>query len=1748
MTPRIIITAIMLCLILPHGIDAKVREKPDENGLYIQEWKQWEKLRYKDRPLQKRKILEGIKEEAKEKHLSRDFFKAGQELVSLIQSTNWKIKDEALNAWEEELTSFGEPMLLYMHYRRMNWSNHALRYALEHKEELQASNSEGFLRNPYDDVFDVDNDLETILWNHLRDTTAQRELLVIIAGRYPQEAVARREIAIHNPEALTELTREYAQTPFSPVLRSDLLLHRWEQVRGKNDSEDVYRLLLNDCQAYLKDIQSMDLKPLKHWDYRMDTCIKDIIETLQKPTAQIEIHDDEIFVTGRNLRKIRLKTDDGRNIRLRNEAERLYVLDTLTTPLPVFTDGRHSIQCTFSGTTSAHTTYEQYSLSVALRNDDGKYSIYVGDYLSGEPVHHVKVQLQQWVKTGRLFRRFKTSKIVEEIDLDGFTPLPDSFQELLKKNQGEITCSCPVGTDEWRLSAPMTAPLLENDCIPVNSIISARIYRSQGAYRPGDTLNFKAIAYEGNPQRHLKTVREGTRLKVIVKDADGKEISSMMLMTNDFGSIHYQTVLPAGHRNGLYLIEIYKGKDLLATETFRVDEFILPSFRLVFNPINEIPKAQQTFHVTGRIESYSAHPLSDLHLSAVLKRGNIEYRASAAIADNGWFSLPFKVSVKGKYDLTVNVTDAGGESHVFTKNVYVNPIVTSTASLLNAAEGKADIPTLGVPCPILRQNDAILSVSLNVLGEQLEQDVPYSISNTDGECLLQGIAKPDTPIHLDLSAFPDGVLFFQTHFDDSLAATNNEMCFVKLTGGQVSTPVRSWFLSGKSDVDDRIEARIGSSESQVWGVATLYSPSGAVLDKRCFHLDARKGNAHQDLSYPYPESYPDAVRLDIFYFREGGACHYSQEYYKKKADCNMPLAFSRFRDRTSPRDSCRISIKGIPSSEAVAAVWDASQDAIGMLNWDTVVLEKRQMKQPGYRILPGMKKGWKSFHPISSQQIIQGIVLDAEGEPIVGAYILVKGTSKGAATDLDGHFSLEGDAERLTVSCLGYKSCTLIASPYMVIVLEEDDALLDEVVVIGYGARSRSFVAGIQVKGTENPEKIQDNPEVPRFTELPALPELPLREVFTQGLLFEPFLYPDEKGEFSFQVSTSDKLSAYHVAVFAHDKEMHNAAIRRDMIVTLPLKVSVHEPRYLYEGDSLRLTASVSNLSGEPVSGRMCLGIGLDDDAEDRMVPYVQALPLQVPASGTASAIFTIGVPPAFHPGFVSRTRLPHFDVRLVFESDGFSDGVRVSIPVLGAEQVLTESYSAFLAQEEDAAARVDSLRTCFVNIPGSEAEVSFRSLRSLVGEGLSELTGDEKDDVISLSSAFYAGVMLKAEKDSVLLERILACRNADGGFSWLPKMESSPRVTAVLLERFAHLREKGIDIPLENTVHWLDSIQFNRPWWKGGVSDEQYLLVRSLWADVAFGRNKPGRYFRYFARKYLTPGKYDYARGDVLYRARRTATLLQLTSSDAGMALARNVGEIAFPAARFKKAIEEDCRSLREYAQPHPGGGIYYPNAVWPYRGLMDSEAYAHVLIARLLPDYSDGLLTWLLLQKETQSWGNDPAFVDALTLLSSAPDSLLEKKNVVLTAHRTIPFSEITAVGNGMTISRKFYRDASHLEILPDQKVDVGEKIIAKYFVWSAENRSFVRLDAWREAALEPCEPISGPYWGGALGGYRNVRPDHTEFWFDSWPEETIVLTEEFFVTRAGRFRAPAITIESVYAPHYRANTAAPAPLVCR
>lgn len=95
---------------------------------------------------------------------------------------------------------------------------------------------------------------------------------------------------------------------------------------------------------------------------------------------------------------------------------------------------------------------------------------------------------------------------------------------------------------------------------------------------------------------------------------------------------------------------------------------------------------------------------------------------------------------------------------------------------------------------------------------------------------------------------------------------------------------------------------------------------------------------------------------------------------------------------------------------------------------------------------------------------IKGIVKDKNGEPIIGVAIMIKGTSTGSVTDLDGNFSLNGvkQGDVLQFSYLGYrtKEVKVGKSKSIVVVMEEDSEQLDEVVVIGYGTQTKVTVTG----------------------------------------------------------------------------------------------------------------------------------------------------------------------------------------------------------------------------------------------------------------------------------------------------------------------------------------------------------------------------------------------------------------------------------------------------------------------------------------------------------------------------------------------------------------------------------------------------------------------------------------------------------------------------------------------------------------
>lgn len=102
---------------------------------------------------------------------------------------------------------------------------------------------------------------------------------------------------------------------------------------------------------------------------------------------------------------------------------------------------------------------------------------------------------------------------------------------------------------------------------------------------------------------------------------------------------------------------------------------------------------------------------------------------------------------------------------------------------------------------------------------------------------------------------------------------------------------------------------------------------------------------------------------------------------------------------------------------------------------------------------------------------ISGKVTDQNGEPIIGANVVVKGTSNGVITDVDGNFELRNASGKLVVSYIGYQiqEVSISGKSNLLIRLSEDSEVLDEVVVTGYGVQKKASLTSAisQIKGEE---------------------------------------------------------------------------------------------------------------------------------------------------------------------------------------------------------------------------------------------------------------------------------------------------------------------------------------------------------------------------------------------------------------------------------------------------------------------------------------------------------------------------------------------------------------------------------------------------------------------------------------------------------------------------------------------------------
>ena len=99
-----------------------------------------------------------------------------------------------------------------------------------------------------------------------------------------------------------------------------------------------------------------------------------------------------------------------------------------------------------------------------------------------------------------------------------------------------------------------------------------------------------------------------------------------------------------------------------------------------------------------------------------------------------------------------------------------------------------------------------------------------------------------------------------------------------------------------------------------------------------------------------------------------------------------------------------------------------------------------------------------------SKYEVKGVVVDTTGTPVIGASVVEQGTTNGVTTDLNGQYTLKVQSQEsiVVISFIGYKTMTLVASSTDLqrVVLEDDSAMIDDVVVIGYGTVKKNDLTG----------------------------------------------------------------------------------------------------------------------------------------------------------------------------------------------------------------------------------------------------------------------------------------------------------------------------------------------------------------------------------------------------------------------------------------------------------------------------------------------------------------------------------------------------------------------------------------------------------------------------------------------------------------------------------------------------------------
>lgn len=898
--------------------------------------------------------------------------------------------------------------------------------------------------------------------------------------------------------------------------------------------------------------------------------------------------------------------------------------------------------------------------------------IVVTNRLTGEPINNASVVL---VGTSNLVpvagKRFLTDVNGWVKLMPGDTPSQKNFYYLITAGNDTLISDQQY---DYRYN---------NDQPDEQAQTYAKLFTDRAIYRPGQPIYVKGLLYGGKVNQF--DVLANQNVTVDFLDQNGERIATQTLKTNEFGTFNTSFTAPVGRLTGVMNLQTpYGGASV------RVEEYKRPTFEVKVKPIKESFKLGQTVTLSAEVKTFSG---------AVVDGAEVRYRVVRKLRPRwDWWYVPRNVNqaeiasgiaqtdAQGNvslsftatpdrtqaresnpvfdFDVTIDATDRAGETRSTTKTLRIGysalqislaipaqvesdtlttfPIqITNQSGEKVSAKGQLTVYRLQPPTRLLR-NRLWSSPDRQLLSRaEFEKLFPNDLFANEndprfwpkGEVVQQQTitAPTDSLIKPDLIRYTPGEYVAELTVTDATGESTKERAFFAVVNDKqptASARLDNWVQVRKATAEPGEEAVFWVGNSLPGWILMTVEEKQTVIRQEWLKTDGR----------------PRRVTLPISEQQRGGfAVHFAMvqngRLYQKTQTITVPftnkelrIETQTFRTKLKPgeREEWTLTVSGLMKTpaEVVATLYDASLDMFDRLDWPTSFY---QLYSPVfYEWRSGcfaVQSGNTLFYRTRSEPPI----LDLKYDQLTGGLRRPVG-----AYNYVGRESAPGGG------AVAKMSRAMAAAPMQDGMAKAESAF-----------ESKQTLSAEPANQSASPVKEGEliNP----------------RKNFNETAFFLPQLKTDEQGRVVLKFTMPEALTRWRLLAFAHTKDLKTGTLERELITQKELMITANAPRFLREGDTIRVSARVNNLSEKElaVTASLALLDALTGEPINQKLKLTNAQTVVTVAAGQGQAVgWTLIVPAG----------LDAVTCRLTAQAGTFTDGEEFSVPVLPNRMLVTDT------------------------------------------------------------------------------------------------------------------------------------------------------------------------------------------------------------------------------------------------------------------------------------------------------------------------------------------------------------------------------------------------------------------------------------------------------------------------------------------